>query len=98
VHRVAGVHLVLNVGPHDGGGGFGPQGELVAAAVGEGVHLLFDDVGVFADAAGEQFGFFHDGHADLAIAEGGNSATAVRSMCCHSAISPGRMSLNPRMS
>ena len=49
-------HAVLEVGAADGGSALGPQGETVAAAILEDVHLLFDDVGPFADAAREQVG------------------------------------------
>ncbi len=68
-HRVLGVKPVLDVGAHHRGGRLRTQGQQVALAVGEGVHLFFDDVGVFADAAGEQFGFLHDGNADLGKTE-----------------------------
>ncbi len=63
--RVGRIELVLDVGAHDGGRGLGPQGDHVSAAVGKGVHLLLDDVGVFADAALEEFGLLHDRDADL---------------------------------
>ena len=36
-----------------------------ASAIFEGVHLFRDDVGFFADAAGEEFGAFEDGRADF---------------------------------
>ncbi len=60
LHGVGRVQLVLDVGPHDGGRGLRAQGDHLPAAVGEGVHLLFDDVRVLADAALEELGPFHD--------------------------------------
>ena len=41
---------------------------VLAAAVGEGVHLLRNDVGVLADRAGEHLGEFEDRRRHLAIA------------------------------
>ena len=47
--------VVLDHRAHDAGGGLGAQRELVAVhRVGEGVHLLLDDVGHLAQAAHEQ--------------------------------------------
>ena len=71
--QVAGVaELVLDVGADDAGGVFGAKGEglcllaLGAGAVFPGVHFFRDDVGLFADAAGEEFGGFDEGGADFA--------------------------------
>ena len=64
-HRVLGIELVLDEGPHDPGRPFGPQGDGILALVDERVHLLLDDVGGIADGAAEQFGLLHDRHADL---------------------------------
>ena len=55
---------MLQVGAADGGGAFGPQRQAVAAAVVEDVHLLLDDVGAFADAAGEELGMLEGGRLD----------------------------------
>ena len=52
------VEAMLDVGAHHRGGGFRAEGERGAVAVLEGVHLFADDVGFFADAAGEQSGLF----------------------------------------
>ena len=66
------AELVLDVGADDAGGVFGAEGEglgflaLGAGAVFPGVHLFGDDVGFFADAAGEEGGVFEDGGADFA--------------------------------
>ena len=57
-------------GAHDAGGGLGPQREAVAALVGEGVHLLLDHVGEFADRAFEELGVLDHGHADFLVAVG----------------------------
>src|SRR5690606_38657715 len=59
---------VLEHRAHAAGGAFRTQGQGIAVAVCEGVHLLLDDVGDFADGALEQLGEFHDRHADLPIA------------------------------
>ena len=54
---------------HAGGGAFRPQRQVLAIErVLEGVHLLLDDVGDFADGALEQGRRLDDGHADRAIA------------------------------
>jgi hypothetical protein len=46
---------VLDGGPHDAGGGLGPQRQALAVQlVLERVHLAFDDVGRIADAADEE--------------------------------------------
>ena len=55
--RVGAVaEAVLDPRPGHAGGPFGPQRERAALAVGEGVHLLVDDVGGLADRAHEQLG------------------------------------------
>ena len=63
---------------HTGGGAFRTQGQGVAVAVLEGVHLFFDDVGDFADGALEQLGELDDRHADLLV-------TVVIQQPCHGA-------------
>ncbi len=67
-------HVVLDGRAHHAGGVLGPQAEVVVVAVFvgtvvEGVHLLLDDVGDFADAADEQRGVLQDGRADVAVGE-----------------------------
>jgi len=52
----------------DAGGIFWPQGERFSTTVGEGVHLLADDVGRLADAAREQLGELEDRRGHLAVA------------------------------
>src|SRR5437588_10901461 len=49
----------------DPGGVLRPQGDLFAAAVHEGVHLLRDDVGVLADRPREDLGKFENRRRDL---------------------------------
>ena len=56
---------MLNIGAANGCRGLGPKGQHFLLAVVEGVHLLLDDVGILADAAGEELRFFHDRDADL---------------------------------
>ena len=76
-HRAGGEELerqllrqlaVGDEGAADAGGVFRPQRERFAAAIGEGVHLLGDDVGGLADAAREQLGELEDRRRHLAIA------------------------------
>ena len=57
-------------GAHAAGGAFRTQGQAVAIAVVEGVHLFLDDIGDFADRASEQLGHLEDRHSDLTIAIG----------------------------
>ena len=69
------VEAVLDVGADYAGGVLGAEGEglaalslrtFSAAAILPCVHLFRDDVGLFAYAAGEEFGGFKDGRADFA--------------------------------
>jgi hypothetical protein len=49
-----------------------------ASTVLPGVHLLGDDVGLFADAAGEELGVLEDGGANLAEAVAGEDLAGDR--------------------
>ena len=63
--------VVLDRAAHDAGRALGPQRELLAIErVGEGIHLLFDDVGDLADAAHEEPRVLDDGRADALVAIG----------------------------
>ncbi len=62
------VEVGLERGAQHGGGALGAQRELLLAALGEGVHLLGDDVGGLADAAGEQLDLLEAGGFDVAVA------------------------------
>ena len=64
-------HAVGNQRARDAGGGLRAQRQAVPAAVGEGVHLLADHVGVLADRALEELGVLQDRYADLLVAIGG---------------------------
>jgi hypothetical protein len=66
---------VGEVGAGDAGGEFGAQGQAVAAAILERVHLLGDDVGGLADRAGEHLRRFEHRHLDAA--EGVEAAHAL---------------------
>ncbi len=74
------AQLVLDVGADDAGGVFRTQGEglrlfgLRAGAIFPRVHLFGDDVGFFADAAGEELGVFKDGGANFAEVVAGEDA------------------------
>src|SRR5207244_3315110 len=59
------VHVVLGVGAHDRGRGFGSKRDRLPALVREGVHLLADDVGVKPYPAREQLRGLQDRRADL---------------------------------
>ena len=59
---------VLHRRTHASRRAFWPQRQALAIAVVKAVHLLFDNIGNFADGALEQFGLLYDGHADLGIA------------------------------
>ena len=68
LHRkLTAVEVVLDDRAHHAGGAFGTQGHGAAAAVLEGVHLLGDDVGGFADTTGEQGGLLEDRQFDVAV-------------------------------
>ena len=76
-HRAEQVHLrrrhrlleaVLDKRAHEARRRLGAQGDALAPLVGEGVHLLLDDVGRLARALGEQFLAFDDRRADLGVA------------------------------
>ncbi len=56
---------MLAISPHHRRCPFRPQGQRIIAAIVKGIHLLFDDIGRFADGAFKEFGFFHDGNADF---------------------------------
>src|SRR5262249_7866336 len=73
---------VLDVGAHEPGGGLGTEGERVAAAVLEGVHLLLDDVRLVADAPREELRALEEREANLAIAVGfeGGSARGLHTL------------------
>ncbi len=74
------AELVLDIGADDAGGVLRPQGErlrlfrLCARLVLPGVHLLGDDVGLLAHAAGEERGVLEDGCANLAEVVAGKDA------------------------
>ena len=61
------IQPVLDIGANHGCSSFRPQSERAAVTVLKGVHFFADDVGVLADATGEQRGFFQDRRADLLV-------------------------------
>ena len=67
LHLTAAGDAVFEHCAHAGRGAFRTQGQGVAIAVFEGVHLFFDDIGDFADRAFEQLGELDDRHADLLV-------------------------------
>ncbi len=52
---------------HTAGGAFRAQTEFIAIAIGKGVHLLFNDIGHFADRAFEKLGLLQHRESNLAI-------------------------------
>jgi hypothetical protein len=62
-HRV-----VLDEGPDDRGGAFGPQGQQLPVAVGEFVHLLPDDLAALADTPVEDLGVLEERALDQSVA------------------------------
>ena len=66
-HRAVVEEVVLDRRAHDAGGRHGTQGEAVAVAVLEHVHLLLDDVGDLAQAPHEEGRGLDDGRAHVAI-------------------------------
>src|SRR4051794_32184147 len=68
LHRQgAGVQPVLDEGAHQPGGELGAQRDRPAAAVGERVHLLGDDVGRLPHPAGEHRGVLERRRLDVAV-------------------------------
>jgi hypothetical protein len=64
-HRL--LEAVLDEGPDQAGRGLRPKRDAFTALVGEGVHLLLDDVRGFAGALGEQFLALDDGRPHLGV-------------------------------
>ena len=64
------VHAVLEVGAADRRGALGAQRQRAPAGVLEGVHLLLDDVGRLAHAAGEELGGLEGRRLDAPVAGG----------------------------
>src|SRR5262249_27671946 len=64
-HRLALVHLRLDVSAHHTGRALGTQCDLRPISVIEGVHFLLDDVRRLADGTAEELGFLGDRDADL---------------------------------
>ena len=70
------VEAVLDVGADHRGGVLGTQRERGLVAIVEGVHLLGDDVGFFADAAREQLRLLEDRSADFVVVVGAKNRRA----------------------
>ena len=64
------LKAVLDVGAQESRRRLGPEGDRVASAVLEGVHLLLDDIGFVADAAREELRPLEEGQPDLPVAVG----------------------------
>ena len=61
----------------------------------EGVHLLGDDVGFGADAAGEELRLLEDGRADFVVVVGAKNARAIDSTRFQTSVDGGSKSLVP---
>jgi hypothetical protein len=68
-HRVKGIKLVFEIGPRERGCSLRPERQRIAASVGEGVHLFFDDIRGFADPPGKKLRPFNDRDAHFRKAE-----------------------------
>ena len=66
--QLLGEFAVRHEGAADAGSVFRPERQRFIAAIGEGIHLLGDDIGGLADAAREQLGEFEDRGCHLAVA------------------------------
>ena len=64
----SGVHAVLQVSPDDRRGALGTKRYVAAALVGEGVHLLLDNIGRLTGAVVEERGVLKSRRAELEIA------------------------------
>ena len=72
------MEIVFEVGAHDRGGAFGPQDDVVPAAVFELEHFLLDEVGGLAEGTTEEAGVFDRRGAEFLIAvEAGQAAGGV---------------------
>ena len=60
--------MVFERRPDDRRGPLGTQRERASAAIGKRIHLFFDDVGLFADAAHEELGRLEERRANLPVA------------------------------
>ena len=74
------VHPVLDVGAADRRRALGPQREAALALVGEGEHLLVDDVGALPDTAREQLGVLEHRRLDPPVTGAGAESTAAVSL------------------
>ena len=72
------MHAVFDVGAADGRGALRAQRQRAPAAVLEGEHLLADDVGRGADAAGEQLGRLERRRLDPLVAGGAEQRARAR--------------------
>jgi hypothetical protein len=73
--------VVLESRAHDGCRPLRTQGHRAVALVAERVHLFFDDVGRFADAAYEQLGRLEDRRANLPVTEAPRDRARRRFEC-----------------
>ena len=90
-------HAVGDGGAHDAGRGLGAQREAARRPDLEGVHLLLDHVGEFADGALEEPRLLDDGHAHLLDSRRtATSSRTVPSRNCHAPMSAGSTSFMPR--
>ena len=62
------LKTVFQISPADGSSALRLEGDAVTAAVIEGIHLFFDDVRTFPDAAREKPGIFEDRRLDAFVA------------------------------
>ena len=64
-HAFAGMPGILDIGPHDTGRGFRPQGHEAVVTVGKGEHFLLHHIGFLTDGTPEQIGKFQHRRAQF---------------------------------
>jgi hypothetical protein len=64
-HGLLNVKTMLEVGTHDGGGGFGPQSQRIPVAVGKSIHFFSHDVRGLTDGPGKKLRPLQDRDAKL---------------------------------
>ena len=86
---------MFDIGADHGGGILRPQRERSAVAILEGVHLLGDDIGFFADAAREKLRLFENRRADFVVVVRRKTPRAAASTWFQTSLDGGRMSRVP---
>src|SRR3989338_1663924 len=59
-HRITLGTFILYIGPHDGRGAFGPQGQGLSLPINKGIHLLLNNTGRLPNGTDKKIEFFQD--------------------------------------